>query len=202
MQDVPRDGGLPASALLVRRPVRDKGFLAMVQRFCNHAALLIVGLVAGAILTAGMHGLQSVPKAFATATHGADNFAIATGLVDDGIEALYFLDFLTGDLRAAVVSRRNGEFTGFFQHNVLTDFNQIGDAPRFLMVTGEADLPRGRGASQLGRSLVYVAEATSGQVFAYALPFDSTLNAAGKNQVGTFLKVGGGSFRDAFVRDE
>src|SRR4029079_17141705 len=105
----------------------------MVQRLCNHASLLIVGIVVGAVLTAGWHGTQSTPQAWATATHGADNFAIATGLVDDSIEALYFLDFLTGALGAAVVSRRNGEFTGFFQHNVLADFTGMTDKPRFLM---------------------------------------------------------------------
>jgi hypothetical protein len=174
----------------------------MVQRLSNHAALLVVGMAIGAALTAVWHGAGGTPRAYATATHGSDNFAIATGLVDDGIEALYFLDFLTGDLRAAVVSRRNGEFTSFFQYNVLADFDQIAAEPRFLMVTGEADLPRGRGASQIGQCLIYVAEATSGQVFAYALPFDSTLNAAGKPQVGTFIRVAGGSFRDVYVRDE
>lgn len=174
----------------------------MIQRLCNHTALLVVGIALGAVLTAAWHGVSSQQSAFATATHGADNFAIATGLVDDGIEALYFLDFLTGDLRAAIVSRRNGEFTGFFQYNVMSDFDQVADKPRFLMVTGAADIPRGRGATQIGKSLIYVAEATSGQVFAYALPFNSTLNAAGQGQVGTFLRVAGGSFRDAFVRDQ
>jgi len=174
----------------------------MVQRVCNHTAMLIVGMALGAALTAGWHGLTSLPKAHAVATHGSDNFAIATGLVDEQIEALYFLDFLTGDLRAAVVSRRNAEFTGYFRHNVLADFEGIADPPRFLMVTGTADLPRGRGASQLGRSLIYVAEATSGQVVAYALPYNSTLNAAGAPQTGQFLRVASGSFRDAFVRDE
>jgi hypothetical protein len=174
----------------------------MVQRVCNHTALLIVGIVLGAALTAGWHGVQETPRAWATATHGADNFAIATGLVDDGIEALYFLDFLTGDLRAAVVSRRNAEFTGFFQYHVLGDFAGMNETPRFLMVTGQADLPRGRGATQIGKSLIYVAEATTGQVYAYALPINSTLNASGKPQVGSFLKVGGGAFRDVFVRDQ
>lgn len=173
----------------------------MVQRLCNHASLMIVGMVVGAALSAGWHGVTRVPEAHASATHGSDNFAIATGLVDDGIEALYFLDFLTGDLRAAVISRRNGEFTGFFQYNVLGDFVGMTDSPKFLMVTGQADLPRGRGPSQLGQSLIYVAEATSGQVYAYALPYSSTLNAAGKPQSGAFLRVGGGYFRDAFVRD-
>src|SRR4029079_19539869 len=160
----------------------------MVQRLCNHASLLIVGIVVGAVLTAGWHGTQSTPQAWATATHGADNFAIATGLVDDSIEALYFLDFLTGDLRAAVVSRRNGHFTGIFQYNVMSDFDKVDGSPKFLMVTGQADIPRGRGATQIGKCLVYVAEATSGQVFAYALPYNSTLNASGKAQVGGFVR--------------
>jgi hypothetical protein len=122
-------------------------------------------------------------------------------MVDDSIEALYFLDFLTGDLRAAIISRRTGEFSGFFQYNVMSDFDQVAEAPRFLMVTGVADVPRGRGATQIGKSIIYVAEATSGQVFAYALPFNSTLNAAGAGQLGGFIRVGGGSFRDAYVRD-
>jgi hypothetical protein len=174
----------------------------MVQRICNHSAVLVVGVAIGIALAAIWHGAAGVPRAYASATHGADNFAIATGLVDDNIEALYFLDYLTGDLRAAVISRRNGIFTGFFQHNVMGDFAGITESPRFLMVTGLADLPRGAGPSQLGQSLIYIAEATSGQVFAYALPYSSTLNAAGRPQVGGFLKVGGGSFRDAFVRDE
>jgi hypothetical protein len=136
------------------------------------------------------------------ATHGADNFAIATGLVGDQIEALYFLDFLTGDLRAAIVSRRNGAFTGYFHYNVLGDFQGIGDPPRFLMVTGLADIPRGRGVTQIGKSLVYIAEATTGQVAAYVVPYNSTLNAAGAPQTGTFIRVARGSFRDTFVRDE
>jgi hypothetical protein len=183
------------------RDARGEESRHMIQRLFNHTAMLVVGVALGAVLSAGWHGVTHTERAFATATHGADNFAIATGLVDDGIEGLYFLDFLTGDLRAAVVSRRNGEFTGFFQHNVMGDFDQVADTPRFLMVTGEADIPRGRGPTQIGKSLVYVAEATSGQVFAYALPFDATSNAAGKPQVGGFIRVGGGSFRDVFVRD-
>ena len=174
----------------------------MLQRFLNHTSVLVVGMALGAVLTAAWEGAWMVEPAHATATHGSDNFAIATGFVDNGIEALYFLDFLTGDLRAAVVSRRNAEFTGFFQYNVLGDFNSVVGAPKFLMVTGQASLPRGRGAAQLSNGLVYIAEATSGQVNAYAMPYSGTLNAAGQPQFGTFLRVGGGDFRNEFVRDE
>lgn len=173
----------------------------MIQRFCNHSALLIVGMALGGFLIAGWHGATSMPTARAVATHGADNFAIATGLVDAQIEALFFLDYLTGDLRAAVVNRRNARFTAFFQHNVLADFPTIGEQPKFLMVTGLAGLPRGAGPTQIGDSLVYVAEASSGQVAAYALPYNSTLQASGAPQRGGFIKVAQGSFRDTFVRD-
>lgn len=197
---LPRRGLAPLEQHLRRGCWRKGAFV--VQRVCNHTALLVVGMVAGAALTASWHGLTSTPRAMATATHGSDNFAIATGLVDDGIEALYFLDYLTGDLRAAIVNRRNAQFTGFFRYNVLGDFAGIADSPKFLMVTGQADIPRGRGTSQIGKSLIYVAEASSGQVAAYALPFNSTLNAAGAPQMGTFIRVAHGSFRDVYVRDE
>ncbi|RIK73094.1 MAG: hypothetical protein DCC67_18345 [Planctomycetota bacterium] len=173
----------------------------MIQRLCNHSAIVIVGMALGAALVAGWHGATSLQPARAVATHGSDNFAIATGLVDDEIEALYFLDFLTGDLRAAIVNRRNAQFTAYFQHNVLADFQAASDQPKFLMVTGLAGLPRGAGPTQIGKSLIYVAEASSGQVAAYALPYNSTLQAGGAPQRGGFIKVAQGSFRDAFVRD-
>ncbi|MCC6492111.1 MAG: hypothetical protein IT424_03715 [Pirellulales bacterium] len=173
----------------------------MIQRVCNHSAILVVGAALGAAIVAGWHGATTVPQARATATHGSDNFAIATGLVDDNVEALYFLDFLTGDLRAAIVNRRTAQFTAFFQHNVLADFDTIGEQPKFLMVTGLASIPRGSGPTQIGKSLIYVAEASSGQVAAYALPYNSTLQAGGAPQRGGFIKVAQGSFRTVFVRD-
>jgi hypothetical protein len=174
----------------------------MVQRVCNHTALLIVGIAIGGALTAGWHGVTDAPRAAAVATHGSDNFAIATGLVDNDIEALYFLDFLTGDLRATIVNRRNASFSSFFEHNILQDFEGVGDPPRFLMVTGAAALPQGRAGVQISKSLIYIAEATTGQVAAYVLPYNSTLHASGAPQTGRFVKVASGSFRSAFVRDE
>ncbi len=173
----------------------------MVQRFCNHAALMVLGVFVGAVLAAGWFGVGQSQVVHATATHGEGNFAIATGPADGGIEAFYFLDFLTGDLRAAVVSRRTGEFTALFEYNIQNDFGTTKN-PKYLMVTGIADLPRGRGNTQLGTSLIYIAEATTGQVNAYALPFNSSLNAAGKPQRASFIHIAGGSFRTAFVRDQ
>ena len=174
----------------------------MVQRFCNHAALMVLGIFVGVLLTAAWIGIGQESVVHATATHGERNFAIATGPADNGIEALYFLDFLTGDLRAAVISRRTGQFTSLFERNIQADFGTVSKNPKYLMVTGVADLPRGRASTQIGTSLIYVAEASSGQVCAYALPFNSSLNAAGKPQRGGLELIASGSFRTTFVRDE
>ena len=173
----------------------------MFERICNHAAMMVLGVFVGAVVAAAWVGVGQGTHVQATATHGESNFAIATGPADNGLEAFYFLDFLTGDLRAAVVSRRTGKFTSMFERNVQADFGGISKNPKYLMVTGLADLPRGSGSSQLGSSLIYVAEATSGKVCAYALPFNSSLNAAGKVQREGLILVESGSFRTTAVRE-
>lgn len=173
-----------------------------LQKLCNHAAVLVLGLFFGAVLTAAWQGVGQGTLVHATATHGQENFAVATGFVDDSIEAFYFLDFLTGDLRAAAVNRRNGEFAAFFERNIQQDFSGASKNPKYLMVTGLANIPRGRGGSQLGSSLVYIAEASSGEVAAYALPWNSSANAKGQSQKGNFVPLARGSFRTTFVRDE
>jgi hypothetical protein len=139
---------------------------------------------------------------YASTAMGADNFAVATGLVDEGIEAFYFLDFLTGTLKATVINTRQAGFAAYFEYKISQDFG-AGRSPKYLLVTGEANIPRGRGRSQLARSVVYVTEATTGQMVAYVMPWDSTLQAAGKPQQGTFLKLGTVQLRaDNLVRDQ
>lgn len=174
----------------------------MVQRMCNHAAMLVLGIFAGVAITAGWFGVSQGSSVHATATHGENNFAIATGPAANGIEAFYFLDFLTGELVATVISRRTGEFTSRFERNINEDFENIAKNPKYLMVTGLAELPRGRGNSQLGASLIYIAEATSGEVHCYALPFSTSLNAKGEKQKADLIHVAGGIFRKGYVRDE
>jgi hypothetical protein len=173
----------------------------MFGKICNHAAVMVLGIFVGAVVAAAWVGVGQGSLVQATATHGQSNFAIATGPVANGIEAFYFLDFLTGDLRAAVISRRTAEFTAVFGRNIQGDFGQLVKNPKYLMVTGMADLPRGRASTQIGTSLVYVAEASSGVVCAYAVPFNSSLNSAGKPQSGTLELIASGPFRKTVVRD-
>ena len=142
-----------------------------------------IGLAGGLVLTSAW---PNTPL-HAVATDRIETFAIATGPVDDQSEAVYFLDFLTGDLNAAVIGRQPGGgaylVTGHYFRNVLKDLGvDPAKNPRFLMTTGLADLMRGGkgGTVQPSRAVIYVAEVTSGRVAAYAVPWNATLHTRGQ----------------------
>ncbi|MEM6655439.1 MAG: hypothetical protein AAF596_06520 [Planctomycetota bacterium] len=179
------------------------------------AGLLAVGLVIGFAVGFGVRPnaapagdidwsktpfAQTVEAATA---QGFDNFAVATGPVDQGVEAFYFLDFLTGDLRATVLNTRQAEFGAFYEYNIMNDFNAADvKNPKYLMVTGVANIPRGRGNTQIARSVVYITEATTGQMAAFVMPWNSSNQAAGRGQIGTFRKIANVQLRSQFVRDQ
>jgi hypothetical protein len=165
-------------------------------------AMLGVGIVAGLVVGLNIQGIWPSVPLHASATHGLDKFAIATGLVDDEVEALYFLDYLTGDMRAAVVNPKTGEFNAFFTRNIAADFGGAGRSSGYLMVTGSASMPRGRADFQYAQSIVYVAEATTGVVATYTIPWNSAFQAAGRAQYGDFRLLDVQPFRTAFVRDD
>ena len=170
------------------------------------ALVAALGISVGVHMQGGNDDAATLANAIAVQAATAqnhDNFAVATGPVDDGIEAFYFLDFLTGDLRATAINTRKAEFGAFYQYDITRDFNVAGAKnPKYLMVTGTANIPRGRGNSQIANSVVYVTEATTGQMVAYVMPWNSSMQASGKQQIGTFIKVADVQLRSAFVRDQ
>jgi hypothetical protein len=168
----------------------------------NRPALLAAGIVVGLVIGLNIQGLWPSVPLHATSTHGLDKFAIATGLVDNGVEALYFLDFLTGDMRAAVINPKTGKFNSFYTRNIAADFGGAGRSTGYLMVTGFADMPRGINNFQYAQSIVYVADVTTGNIAAYTIPWNSTRQAAGLTQYGEFQPLDVKPFRTAFVRDE
>jgi hypothetical protein len=174
----------------------------MNQFFKSRPAIAGAGIVIGLLVGLNIQGLWPSIPLHASSTHGLDKFAIATGLVDDRVEALYFLDYLTGDLRAAVLNPKNGKFNAFFTRNIAADFGGAGRTTGYLLVTGSADMPRGAAHFQYAQSVVYVADATTGKVAAYTIPWNSSLHAAGKAQTGEFQPLDVQQFRTTFVRDE
>ncbi len=63
-------------------------------------------------------------------------------------------------------------------------------------------MPRGSNSYQFAESIVYVAEAGTGQVAAYTIPWNSSMQAANKPQRGEFQPLDVQQFRTAFVRDQ
>ena len=165
----------------------------------NTSALLWLGLgLLAGLMVAGFW--PSVPL-HAVSTDKIDTFSMATGHVED-YEAVYFLDHLTGDLRAYVVGRNRAGFgiLQFSYRNVLQDFKGDGDkAHKFLMVTGTADLNRGgRAANALpSRSVLYVADVSSGMAGVYAIPFSPQMHTAGQYNETPLALICGISFRKA-----
>ena len=165
----------------------------------RNRAGLGIGLGAGVLLGVAIAGYWPSVPIHAVSTDRTDGFAVATGYCDESVEAIYFLDFLTGDLTAAVVSKQNGKFNAFYTRNVVGDLGlNPGKAPRFLVTTGMADLRRTGGkTSAPSRSLVYVSELTSGKVAAYAIPWSSSAWNAGQRASGDIVLMDVGRFRAA-----
>jgi hypothetical protein len=151
------------------------------------------GLVAGLVLS----GFWPHTPLHAVCTDRTDTYAIATGPVDTEVEAVYILDFLTGDLGALVLGKKPLLWSGLFRTNVSRDLNVDPQKnPKYLMVTGVAGLRRAGGSRQQPSTAVcYVAEISSGMIAAYAIPWQPPLYAAGQMQSSQLVLVGSTYFR-------
>lgn len=97
----------------------------------SRPAWLSMGVLLGLVVGLNISGIWPSIPLHATATQGLDKFAIATGLVDDTVEAIYFLDFLTGDLWAAVINPKSGKFNALYKRNIAADFGSAGGIALF-----------------------------------------------------------------------
>jgi hypothetical protein len=156
-----------------------------------------LGLVGGLILS----GLWPNTPLYAVATDRVETFAIATGQVDPDVEAVYFLDLLTGDLTAVVLGKQPTMWTGYFHTNVATDLTIDPRNAKYMMVTGNVALRRSGGTRlQPSNAMCYVADVTSGKVAAYAIPWSPSMYAAGQPQSDRFRLAGVCSFRQPMGR--
>jgi hypothetical protein len=133
---------------------------------------LTTGLVAGiSIASIWPHE----PLAAATSDRN-EKFGLITCPVTVGADAVFVVDYLTGRLTGALMSRtRNGAaFVNFYYRNLAEDF-KVGASgePYYAVASGRAEIPN-RGSSQWGNSALYVAELTSGKVAGYAVPYRIT----------------------------
>ena len=126
--------------------------------------------------------------------------AVATGQIDQDIEGVFVLDFLTGDLFCWVINRFKGGLGGRFRINVAGEFGGVlGNASDFVLTTG---LFRQAGRSsqlRMAECIVYVADGNTGKVVGYSLPWNRTRAQAGAAQEGPFQKVFEGLTRSANI---
>jgi hypothetical protein len=133
---------------------------------------------------------------------------MATGMIADGVEGIYVLDHVTGDLQCWVINMHgygSGAFSGRFKTNVMRDLNvDASKAPKFAMVTGSVAFRGGTsGALNPAGSVVYVSDTSTGNIVAYSVMWDSARASSGGAQDprNTSLRlVGAGEGRTAAIR--
>ena len=142
-------------------------------------------------------------KLKAAASHGTDTFAIATGQVDDEIEGLFTLDFVTGDLQCFVLNSRTGAMAGRFMINVNDPkiFGaKRGKKPNFLLTTGAFTGGASSGGAKPAASLCYVVDANTGDVAAFGFPWNRAVTTSGGVQATPMVLMGRWQARSADLR--
>jgi hypothetical protein len=117
-------------------------------------------------------------RALASTSDRSQQFAMITvpvGLqgagLHDPLEGIFVLDFLTGQLKGAVLNRNAGMFAAQYYRNIADDFKLPPKAePQYAISTGIGQLA-GRGGLTYASGVIYVGELKSGKVVCYAFPW-------------------------------
>jgi len=161
-----------------------------------------VGMLIGSLVTTN-HGPArlSLPETLlhASATHGGDTMAIATGPISEGMEGLFILDFLTGQLQCQVLNPRTGAVGAMFGRNVVADLGAEGKQPKYLMVTGQALFRNMSGNMRLADSVVYIMDANSGRFAAYSIPWNRAAASYNMAQASPMILLGAGDARQIAI---
>ena len=163
------------------------GISLLITVLCLHAT--------GFFESARMRWLET--KLHAAAAQSGDSMAVATGAIDEGVEGIFVLDFISGDLTCGVLNPRTGQLGGMFKRNVVPDLGVAqGKQPKYLMTTGIFSAPAGGSNTRPAQSIVYVADSTTGRYMGYTLPWNSQLLNSNVAQIQPMVPIGGGSARN------
>ena len=163
--------------------------------------LVGIGMMFGALTAISWNQSPSLvlPETMlhATGSDSGTKMAIATGPITEGVEGVFILDFLTGDLSGWVINRRTGRMGGLYKHNVVQDLGVVqGKAQKYLMVTGAAPMTRGGSQAQPADCFVYVVDQNTGNFVAYGLRVNRSAYAAGAPQVAPLIPIAKGCARN------
>lgn len=140
----------------------------------NRVAWLACGLIAGLTIA---YVCPHEP-AYATTADRDTQFMMVTcpvgnaaaGILDP-MDGVFILDFLTGQLKGAVLNRGKQAFAAFYIRDLAKDFGVAGDEdPHYCIVTGYSQMNAQQGPAYAS-GVLFVGELTSGKVVAYAFPW-------------------------------
>ena len=132
---------------------------------------------------------------------------VSTGLIDEGVEGLFILDHLSGNLQCWVMNPQTGGVAAMFLANPATDMGIAkGGDTDFVMCTGGFIYQgRGRRTGNLrpASCICYVADGNSGKVVGYSLLYDRQAALKGGTQEGSLEVVCRGVARgEGLIRDQ
>lgn len=185
--------------------------------------LLGIGLLIGLVLG----GLWPRSPLHAAATDRAENLVMTTAVIDQGVEAVFVLDAMTGTLRGAAPGKKMG-FQSFWEYNVgpdilafINEYNaglkagttrrggpaarpeiQVPQTPKYLLASGLADIPLTGAREKPAASLLYVTEANTGVGIAYMIPWSGPAHSAGQPYKAGLTRWGAAPFTSAVIRAE
>lgn len=200
------EGLAPADDSRLLRAWRWMGVLALGCAFAVGFGLrglpvFQAGAMGGPASSADLPAWLTPSTLQASTASQAEAFAMATGAIDSDVEGCFMLDFLTGELQCVVLNFRTGRFGGFFRTNVIQDLgSDPAKKPKYVMVAGAINFPRGAAAARPGHSVVYVLDTTTGNFAAYGLPWRRELAATGQGQMAGLVLLDVGRARTAALQ--
>lgn len=190
--------------LWLKQPFR-RAFLSGVGFGLLLGGLLGVGMLVGALSTRHFQADAAIPAELlrgATADAG-DFMAIATGPIDQGIEGVFFLDFVTGRISGGVMNPKTLAPLGAFGYDtVYRDLGIPADVknPKLLMATGMTNVKNYSGNVSLADSIVYVVDTSTGNYACYGLPWNKQALNWNAFTPSPMVLLGRGSARQATIR--
>lgn len=132
-----------------------------------------------------------------------EQLSLATGSIDRdrGVEGLFVLDHLSGNIQCWVVNPRDGSIAGVFTGNVNRDLElgKAGDAD-FVMTCGSIRVEGRRGNEIPAGCICYVGDGNSGRVVGYSLLYDKQLVLNNGTQEGELQVIARGFAREANMK--
>ena len=143
----------------------------MVNRLLKPLASRLGWLVLGIAIGGGVSWAWPSQTAVAFSSDRNDKFAVTTAMTGPTSEAVFVLDFLTGQIRGFSLNRTANQYMWIYSRSIAQDFGVAPVQPAgHAMMRGLAQ-PQGRGGAAYAPSYIYVAELSTGRVQPYAIPF-------------------------------